>query len=135
MLLYTNKLFIESPYLMEQDTGAGHALLVQIGEKHHRLVCRSTLYCIYIVFILYYCISGLQARTRCVYGSPFLFHLKTITATTFNTFQVCECLLGSSPSFNHNMTAPNFKSSSIQPKIGENCRMLISCLHATFINK
>ncbi len=45
---------------------------------------------------------------------------KTMTAITFNTFQVCECLLGSPPSFVHTMTAPNFKSSSLQPEIVEN---------------
>ncbi len=39
-----------------------------------------------------------------------LFHPKTMTSTTFNTFQECECLLGLPPSFGHNMTAPNFKS-------------------------
>ncbi len=39
------------------------------------------------------------------------------------------------PSFDHNMTAPNFKSSSVQSEIGENYRMFPSCLHAIFINK
>ncbi len=58
-----------------------------------------------------------------------------MTATTFNTFHMCECLLGSPPSFVHNMTAPNFKSSSIQAEMGDNCRTCLSCLHATFINK
>ncbi len=47
-----------------------------------------------------------------------LFHLKKMTATTFNTYKVRECRLGSPLSFDHNITAPNFKLSSIQPEIG-----------------
>ncbi len=43
-----------------------------------------------------------------------------MTPTTFNTFHECECLLGLPPSFGHNVRAPNFKSSSIQPEIGKN---------------
>ncbi len=41
-----------------------------------------------------------------------LLHPKTMTSTTFNTFQECECLLGSPPCLGHNMTALNFKSFS-----------------------
>ncbi len=51
-----------------------------------------------------------------------LFYPKTITPTTFNTIQKFECLLGLPPSFGHNMTTLNFKSTSIQPKVGENWR-------------
>ncbi len=91
---------------------AGHAIFAQIGEKCHRLFCRSTLYlylyCIYIVL--------LYLRSTCANKMfvrfTILFHLKTMSATTFNTFQVCECLLGC-----------------------ENCCMRLSSLHATFINK
>ncbi len=115
--------------------GAGHAIFAQIGEKRHRLLCRSTLYlylnCIYIV-LLY--LQSACASMMCVWFT-ILFHLKTMTAITFNTFQVCECLLGLPSSFVHNMTAPNIKSSSLQPEIGENCHTSPSCLHATFINK
>ncbi len=110
---------------------AWHVISVQIREKHHRLLCRSTLYlylyCIYIV-LLYF--RSTYTNNICI-RFTILFHLKTMTATTFDTFHICECLLGSSPSFVHNMTAPNFKS-SIQP---ENCCTHPSCLHATFIKK
>ncbi len=104
------------------------AIFAKIGEKRHCLLCRSTLYfyCIYIV-LLY--LQSTCMNKMCVQFT-ILFHLKTMTATTFNTFQVCECLLGSPPSFVHNMAAPNFKSSSIQPEIGENCCMHPSCMHA-----
>ncbi len=108
------------------------AISAQIMEKHHRLLCRSTVYlywyCIY--FVLLYLWSTCASK-MCIQFS-ILFHLKTMTPTTFNTYQIWECLLGSTPSFDHNMTAPNFKSSSIQP---ENCCTRPSCLHATFIIK
>ncbi len=109
------------------------AISAQTGEKRHRLLCRSTLYlyCIYIV-LLY--LQSTCANKICV-RFTILFHLKTMTVTTFNTYQVWQCLLGSPASFDHHMTALNFKSSSIQHKIGENCRTSPSCLHASFINK
>ncbi len=115
--------------------GAGHVIFAQIGEKRHRLLCRSTLYlylyCIYIELL--YLQSTCTNKMHIWF--TILFHLKTMIATTFNTFQVCECFLGSPPSFVHNMTTPNFKSSSVQPEIGKNCRTHLSCLHSTFINK
>ncbi len=86
----------------------------QIMERRHRLLGRSTLYlylyCIY--FVLLYLQSTCTNKMRVWF--TILFHLKTMIATTFNTYQVWECLLGLPPSFDHNMTAPNFKSSSIQ---------------------
>ncbi len=111
------------------------AISAQIVEKRHCLLCRSTLYlylyCIYIVLLYLRSTCANKMRVRFTIS----FHLKTVTATTFNTYQVWECLLGLPPSFDYNMTAPNFKSSSIQPEIGENCRTRSSCLHATFMNK
>ncbi len=88
--------------------GAGHAIFAQIVEKHHRLLCRSTLYlyCIYIVLL--YLQSTCVKMMRVLF--TILFHLKTMTAPTFNTFQVYECLISSPPSFVHNMAAPNFNS-------------------------
>ncbi len=59
-----------------------------------------------------YIIVCLHAQTRCAYGSLFCFIQKTMTPTTFNTFQECECLLGPPPSLGNNMIAPNFKSFS-----------------------
>ncbi len=101
------------------------AISAQISEKHHRLLCRSTLYlylyCIYIV-LLYLrstCVNKMRVRLT------ILFHLKTMRANTFNTFQVCECVLDAPASFVHNMIAPNYKSSSIQPEIAENCHTSI----------
>ncbi len=97
--------------------GAGHAIFAQIGEKRHHLLCRSTLYlylyCIYIVlsYLWSTCMNKMPVRFT------ISFHLKTLTATTFNTFQVYECLLGWPPFFGRNIQAPNFKSFSIQPEI------------------
>ncbi len=99
--------------------GAGHA----IGEKHHHLLCKSTfylyLYCIYIVLLYLWstCTNKMHVQFTVLY------HIKVMTAKAFNTFHMCECLLGSPPPFVHNMTAPNFKSSSIQPEIDKNCCM------------
>ncbi len=101
---------------------ARSAIFAQIMEKRHHLLCRSALhsylYCIYIV-LLY-----LQSTCTKKMSVQFtiLFHLKTMTATTFNTYQVWECLLGSSLSFYHNITAPNLKSSSIKP-------IIVTCVH------
>ncbi len=105
------------------------AISAQIGGKHHLFVVY--LYCIYIVLL--YLWSTYMNNMRIWF--TILFHLKTMTATTFNTFQACECLLCSPPSLVHNMTALNFKSSSIQPKIVENCCRHPSFLQAMFINK
>ncbi len=92
------------------------AISPKIMEKHHSLLCRSTLYlylyCIY--FVLLYLRSTCVNKMRVWF--TILFHLKTMTATTFNIYQVLKCLRGSPPSVDHNMTAPNFKSSSIQPE-------------------
>ncbi len=97
------------------------AISAQIIEKRHHLLCRSTLYlylyCIY--FVLLYFWSTVTNKMRIWF--TILFHLKTITAATFNTDQIWECLLGSPTSFGHNMTAPKFKLSSIQPEIAANC--------------
>ncbi len=57
-------------------------------------------------------------REQDVHTFTILFHLKTMTATTFNIYQVWECCLDSPLSFDHKMTASNFKLSSIQPEIG-----------------
>ncbi len=109
--MYTNTLFIESPY-----PAAGGTISPKIMEKRHSLLCRSTLYlylyCIY--FVLLYLQSTCVNKMSVWF--TILFHLKTMTATTFNTYQVWECLRGSPTSVDHNMTAPNFKSSSIQPE-------------------
>ncbi len=95
-------------------------------------MCRSTLYlylyCIY--FLLLYLPSTCVNKMRVQFTISF--YLKTMTATTFNTYQVWECLLGSPPSFDHNMTAPNFKSSMVW-HAGQllSCQNLFTGWHAT----
>ncbi len=67
---------------------AGGAISPKIMEKRHSLLCISTLYlylyCIY--FVLLYlqstCVNKMRVRFT------ILFHLKTMTATTFKTYQV-----------------------------------------------
>ncbi len=62
------------------------AISAQIMEKRHRLLCRSNLYlylyCIYIV-LLY--LRSTCANKMHVFFT-ILFHLKTMTATTLNTY-------------------------------------------------
>ncbi len=64
------------------------AVSAQITEKCHRLLCRSTLYlyldCIYFVLLYLQSICANKMRVWFIV----LFHLKTMTATTFNTYQV-----------------------------------------------
>ncbi len=92
------------------------AISPKIMEKRHSSLCRSTLYlylyCIYFVLLYLPSICANKMRVRFIIS----FHLKTMTATTFNTYQVWECLMGMPSSFDHNMTSPNFKSSSIEPE-------------------
>ncbi len=123
--MYTNMLFIESPYPIQCE--------VQFLPKSGRnvIVCCIDRPCICIGIVLLYFQSTCANKMRIQF--TILLHLKTTTAATFNSYQVWECLLGSFPSFDHNITATNFKSSPVQPEIGENCYTRPSCLHATYM--
>ncbi len=68
------------------------------------IVCCVDRPCICIVFILYYCTSQSTCVNKLRVRFTILFHLKTMTATTFKTYQVWECVQGLPPSFDHNMT-------------------------------
>ncbi len=78
---------------------ARDAISPKIMEKRHRLLCRWTLYLYFIYCVLLYLQSTCMNKMRVRF--TILFHLKTMTATTFNTYQVWECLLGLPPSFYH----------------------------------
>ncbi len=101
-----------------------HKIAISYAAWISTLYLYLYLYCIYIVLLYIRSTCSNKMRIR----FTILFHLKTMTATTFNTYQVWECLLGSPPYFVHNMTAPNF--SSIQPEIGKNQNRLFSHLLA-----
>ncbi len=102
------------------------AISAQIAEKRYHLLCRSPLYlylyCIYIVLL--YLWSRWANKMHVQF--TILFHLKPMIATTFNTFQVCEYLLGwgSLPTLKH--LPYNTKLTEIVPRIHPVCMLRLS---------
>ncbi len=82
---YVNKCVIHRIAISYAARGA---ISAKTSEKRHHLLCRSTLYlylyCIYIVLLYLRSTCANKMRVR----FTILFHLKTMTETTFNNYQV-----------------------------------------------